>query len=717
MRSVDSAADTLVRIHQVMSRCFLILLLCQVVAHGEVTFDSLLHEMTDRTAVTQWPVNQYQSLQTSSTNRASKTPADPNGWFANNDCNFEIRRETHDGRTESVLMEHDGPGTITRIWSPDFYQEISNHKGTDIRIYLDGETTPRLQCNMIDLLTGNGTVKPPFACGTARAGLMHLPIPFRKSCKITREGDSFAYAINYRAYTPGTQVESFHPDMLVKSADLINETGRLLENPPDWVGGQSIALDQAIAAGQSTTLQLPARPSSVRRLEFKLDAANLPVALRSTVLEIYFDGARTVWCPIGDFFSNVHGVNPYRMWEREIRTDGTMICRWIMPYQRDAVVLIHNLAKETVTVKMSAMISPWDWTRNSLHFRTNWWTSKPYPPRQARDLNFIEVQGRGLHVGDTLIVLNPQHFWSGEGDEKIYVDEDLERGFPSHFGTGTANYYGWVSNGTPTRKDEFSTPFAANVRIGGLKRDLPAGKDPHTRGYNICTRTRSLDATPFARRFKFDIESLHSVRNPEAFLQYSFVTHWYGAPGTVDNRPQALAEAATPLLQPDELASFAKDALSHPNEVFRIPGAIEFEDMNNAAPGPGFVTVAQHLGNNHHPLQWSNEGHLFVLSQKVGDSVTFTFTDQYRPRRLRIHPTLSMNFAVLNFWVNGRLAKAAWDGYDPVTQPGQPIDLGMHHPDGNLIRLKVEVTGKNPLSTGHYFGLDAVVFERADPVR
>lgn len=411
-----------------MFRCFLILLLCQAAARAEVTFASLLYEMTDRSAVTHWPANQYQSLHASSTNRASKSPADPNGWFANNDCNFEIRKETHDGRTESVLMEHEGPGAITRIWSPDFYQDSSNHKGADIRIYMDGETIPRFQCNMIDLLTGNGPVKPPFAQRTVSAGLLHLPIPFRKSCKITREGDSFAYAIHYRAYAPGIQVESFHPDMLVKSAALIEETGRQLTNPPDWVGGQSVTIDQAIAAGQSTTIQLPAGPSVVRRLEFKLDAANLSVALRSTVVEIYFDGARTVWCPIGDFFSNVNRVDPYRMWERETRADGTMICRWVMPYQRDAVMLIHNLAKESVTVKMSAIISPWNWTADSMHFCTSWRTHTPNAPRQARDMNFIEVKGRGLHVGDTLIVLNSQSFWSGEGDEKIYVDEDLERG-------------------------------------------------------------------------------------------------------------------------------------------------------------------------------------------------------------------------------------------------------------------------------------------------
>lgn len=183
---------------------FFLPLLGIATAHGEVTFSSLLREMTDRSVVTHWPATEYLSLQSSSYNRASKTPDDPNDWFANSDCNFEIRKETNEGRIESVLMEHDGPGVLTRLWTQFFYQSLGDRKGTDIRIYIDGESTPRIQGSMIELLTGKGSVKPPFAQTTVRAGVLYLPIPFRKSCKVTRGGDSFFCLINYRAYAPGT---------------------------------------------------------------------------------------------------------------------------------------------------------------------------------------------------------------------------------------------------------------------------------------------------------------------------------------------------------------------------------------------------------------------------------------------------------------------------------------------------------------------------------
>jgi hypothetical protein len=65
-------------------------------------------------------------------------------------------------------------------------------------------------------------------------------------------------------------------------------------------------------------------------------------------------------------------------------------------------------------------------------------------------------------AGDNICVLNPLPWWWGEGDEKVYVDDDFDRNFPSHFDTGTEDYYGWAGGLHPTRADEFSTPFLAN---------------------------------------------------------------------------------------------------------------------------------------------------------------------------------------------------------------------------------------------------------------
>ena len=672
--------------------------------------------MADRSVVTHWPALPYRTMEASSYDRASKTPDDLIGWFANNDWGFGIRTETNDGRKEVVLMEHQGPGVLTRIWTPFFYGGFGNRKGTNIRIYIDGESAPRLDANFIELVTGKGAVKPPFARYTARAGDLYLPIPFQKSCKVTQEDGAFYYNIHYRAYAPGTVVESFRPEMLGQYRDLLEETGKELTDPSEFTAGNLLSLSKTIPGKETATLELPAGPSAIRHLEFCVHAANLPAALRSTVLELVFDGQATVWCPLGDFFSNVNGIDPYRTWVREVKADGTMICRWIMPYHATGSLRLTNLASEPVTATVKAVVSPWEWKADSLYFHANWWTDRPRPPRPLWDMNFIEVKGRGIHVGDTLIVLNPLWIWWGEGDEKIYVDDDFERRFPSQFGTGTEDYYGWAGGEAPTRKDEFSAPFLANVRVGGKTRDWPAGKEPFTHGYNICTRTRSLDATPFKERFKFDLEAFNPDDTPDSFLLYARVTEWYGAPGATHNRPPLPAFAGAPVPQTTDVAKLAQKDDVQKDDV-RIDDflkanfsgdVIELEDVKDVTLSPGLDGGRQVIGSSLPPYRWSGGAQFLGRATKAGESATFTLTGQTVPRRLVLWLVQSSDYGTLNIYVNDRLVTENWDGYGEINRPAKPIDLGMHSPEGGRFRLRVVVTGKNTKSTGFYIGLDAL---------
>jgi hypothetical protein len=327
-------------------------------------------------------------------------------------------------------------------------------------------------------------------------------------------------------------------------------------------------------------------------------------------------------------------------------------------------------------------------------------------------MNFIDIHGRGIHVGDTLVVLNPLWSWWGEGDEKIFVDDDIERKFPSHFGTGSEDYYGWAGGEVPTRRDEFYAPFVANVRVGGSTNDWPAGKEPFTHGYNICSRTRSLDATPFARRFKFDMEAFNMIGSPDAFLQYALVTHWYGAPGATHNRPPMPEAAAAPVPQTADVIKFVSAALA--GRVNTIKDAIELEDVREVVLSPGLQGGNQHIGDALPPHQWSKGGHFFGRATKVGETATFTLLEQYKEKRMLFYPTISYDYGMLNIYVNDKLVVEKWDGYDPASRPGKPVDLGVHKPDGNVFRLKLEVAGKNSQATGFFFGLDCVVLRNPE---
>ena len=64
-------------------------------AEPPVSFDSLLHEMTDPTAVAKLDRPAFITSQASSYDRASKNPADANGWFANHDWNQLLGSNEH----------------------------------------------------------------------------------------------------------------------------------------------------------------------------------------------------------------------------------------------------------------------------------------------------------------------------------------------------------------------------------------------------------------------------------------------------------------------------------------------------------------------------------------------------------------------------------------------------------------------------------------------
>jgi hypothetical protein len=140
-------------------QCLALACVCVSAAQaGEpITIESLLTEMIDRDSVARFPETDFRLRQASSYDRLSKTPEDPDGWFANKDHtkNF-VRVEENNGRQEWVIMDHHSPGAIVRTWMPD-KQIPSGGKtpvDTKIRIYLDGDDKPALEGHMLDLFNG-----------------------------------------------------------------------------------------------------------------------------------------------------------------------------------------------------------------------------------------------------------------------------------------------------------------------------------------------------------------------------------------------------------------------------------------------------------------------------------------------------------------------------------------------------------------------------------
>jgi hypothetical protein len=234
-----------------------------------------------------------------------------------------------------------------------------------------------------------------------------------------------------------------------------------------------------------------------------------------------------------------------------------------MPFKTSFHFTIRNLGNTGVDIKnLSIKYGNWLWDDRSMYFHANWRSDELLAGDTFKDWNFIDIHGKGVIVGDQLTVLNPDDGWWGEGDEKIYIDEDLNKRFPSHFGTGTEDYYGWAGGEVPGKDDVFSHPFLANIEVGSA---TPVRRG--AKGFNICTRIRALDAIPFSKRLVFDMEASPGtqIRNAWNFLNYSAMIFWYGRPGTVDNRPPLPERALKPVIslsQIDSLSNTVKAVLN-----------------------------------------------------------------------------------------------------------------------------------------------------------
>src|SRR5579884_1120936 len=333
-----------------------------------ITLPSLLKEMTDRDAMARWPSPEYTERQASSYDRRSKTPADPEGWFANDDFSQFIRSEENTGRWEWVMMEAEGPGCVVRIWFGGMLP-----KGI-LRFYLDGAETPAIEGPAYEALVGKLLAERPLAIENAHGipgapgGMnLFLPIPYSRHCKITYEEpgqhdpnkppEGRWYNIEYRTYAPGTRVRTFTIQDWQVARLAMEKTCQTLLDPPVPPAGREITLDRTLAPGESATVDFPKGPAAVRWLQAQVvteHPEDLDQALRSTVLRIGFDGEETIWCPLGDFFGSGVGLNALESWYRTITRDGLMTCRWVMPYASSAALTLQNLGKQPVTVRLKA---------------------------------------------------------------------------------------------------------------------------------------------------------------------------------------------------------------------------------------------------------------------------------------------------------------------------------------------------------------------------
>lgn len=516
------------------------------IASDKVTISTLLDEMISFEKAAEFPDPYYTCKMISSYDRRTVSP-DKDWWYANDDGFGCMRLDTIQGRVEKVMFDYEGPGVVTRIWL------TTNVKNGTLRFYFDGEENPRLVIPAYDM------TRAPFRVGDALS-LIHtnytpegaggntfmFPLPYQKSCRITfeepnKDRNTWSpryHEIEYRTYAPGTEVETFHPGQVHSHImqEKIQDVNKALWNPQTFKGGERREFAMDIAPNQKSSLELPAGSHAVRSLIIDVHCRKGDYAkmMRQLILKISFDGKETVWAPLGDFSGAGLGAPKVDSWYMDADGRGHITSRWVMPYKENAKIEVENLFEFPVWMNVRAYVSDWKWNKNTLYFHTTWKQergielSNRYDDHKGDHMwNYITINGRGVFKGDLLSLFNYAPDWYGEGDEKIWVDNDV---FPSHHGTGTEDHY----NCSWAPVVPFHTPY------GGA----PRADNPSSHGFNAFVRTRNLDGIPFQKLYRFDIEMLSW--NPGK-VDYAVTNYWYGDLDAKINESSGKEEVVSPL--------------------------------------------------------------------------------------------------------------------------------------------------------------------------
>ena len=117
---------------------------------------------------------------------------------------------------------------------------------------------------------------------------------------------------------------------------------------------------------------------------------------------------------------------------------------------------------------------------------------------------------------------NSSSAWWGEGDEKIWVDDDT---FPSLFGTGTEDYFGQAY----CSPEIYNHPYRAQ--------SLAAGGFSAAKGLFSLLRAHVLDPIRFSSKLKFNLELWHW--DEAAQVTFDTVAYFYLSQNGIDNMPPA----------------------------------------------------------------------------------------------------------------------------------------------------------------------------------
>jgi hypothetical protein len=637
-------------------------------------YTDLVGRLTDLKWLSTLPDSEEYCRQWSSFDRASwydQATGSYLNWDANGDNNGVIREENG----KFVFGQMQGPGCIWRIWS------ATAGKG-HVKIYLDGAAEPAIDLPFEDYF--NGTTKPftrPALVHTVTNGKnCYIPIPFQKSCKIIADKDyGQYYHFTYSLFPKGTVVGTFSMNLTSEeNAALDKANERLTQCGPDFSGRQADqkteTFDISLAAGQTKTITIDGKRAIVSlkvRPQLPQDVEGQRKALRELAMKVSWDDQKNpaVWCPLGDFFGTGPGVNPYRSLTLGM-TDKEFYSNWYMPFEKTARIELLNEGGQAKQLSLEITHAPHNMPDSSYgRFHAKWHRDAflPTEPQRQIDWTLLKIQGQGRYCGVQLQVWNPRGGWWGEGDEKFFIDGEK---FPSTFGTGSEDYFGyaWSDPGL------FQNAYHNQTISEGNK------------GHISVNRWHIADNVPFHTSFEGTIEKYYKNDRP---TQYACVAYWYQSPDEgVLYPPVSLQERL--------------DYYALPTYPIDVAGILVLEK-------PQGNLEAQGMGS-YKADKWRDDEQLWYTGQpgqQVKIGIDIKSEGKYK---ILTRLTKAVDYGIIQFALDGRKVLEPMDLYYPdgVIATKQ-VELGTFELDAGRHVLSVEMVGANPNAIKRYmFGIDYV---------
>jgi len=403
------------------------------------------------------------------------------------------------------------------------------------------------------------------------------------------------------------------------------------------------------------------------------------------LLRMYWDDAKkpAVEAPVGDFFACGFGKRSEVISLPVVVEDADSYnCFWQMPFRKHARIEIVNQSDKPISLLYYNI----DWLKtDSLPGNTPYFYAQyrqEYPVEQGRDYLMLDTKGKGHFVGLVMSVRTRSPAWFGEGDEKIYIDGEKDA---SIWGTGTEDYFlsAWGLKKTCTPYSGV-TYFDQWGIVGG-----------HTCAY----RWHLQDPIVFNKSIRVTIEHfgwMSPDENPEYKSNswnerqddYSSVAFWYQT-GTCTFAARAPHAADRKL----------------PN-LDRIIYANAFTGEKHHGKGDA---TTQKLGQYEEPQL------LYTPKEQDDAWVEIPFEmEEQEPRRLLLVLTTSYDFGIYQAYLNGIKLGERVDLYSEGVGSREVHLLDFWAEPGKYT-LRLECAGKNPLSKGHYLGVESVRLRERRP--